>query len=281
MRRCLHGLRRPLQQTVSFLPSRLPGPPVHSRSHSVLLYTPSASHVPLPRKSFATVSTAAEAGTGRASFHYDALLSPASAALPIIKPQYDRTKLRKGIVHFGVGGFHRAHLAYYIDALLHLDGGDGEAYKWGICGVGVREQDRRISDAMKAQSCYYTLVTRGSREEQTELRIVGSMLDYLFAPDEPSAVLRQLLSQDTRIVSLTITESGYDVAHNPEVQHDIEHYGDYHSTVTSASGEQFDPAAGYPRSVFGWIVLGIDLRRQRELSPYTVCRATICSTTAP
>ena len=203
-------------------------------------------------------------------FHYEQLLSSASSAFPIIKPTYDRSKMKKGIVQFGVGGFHRAHLAYYIDCLLHLEGKEEAGHRWGICGVGVREQDRRISDAMKAQSCYYTLLARGTSDAQVEIRIIGSILDYLFAPDEPAAVLRQLLSPDTRIVSLTITESGYDLAHNPEVQHDIEHYNDFRASLTSGDSAAPEGEAAYPRSVFGWILLGLDARRQRGLAAYTV-----------
>ena len=157
-----------------------------------------------------------------------------------------------------------------MDALLHLHGVEQECQKWGICGVGVRESDRRISDAMKAQDGYYCLVVRGTKPEHTEVRIIGSMLDYLFSPDEPSRVLQQLLSPHTRIVSLTITETGYDLAHNPEVQDDIQHFAQFQRHLTAHTGDTAPQDLPWPRSVFGWILLGLDGRRCVGLQPYVV-----------
>ncbi|MCB1301259.1 MAG: mannitol dehydrogenase family protein, partial [Tetrasphaera sp.] len=121
-------------------------------------------------------------------------------------PAYDRSALTPGIVHFGVGGFHRAHEAMYLDALLN----EGKALDWAIVGVGTMPGDARMRDAMKAQDCLFTLVLKhpdGSREA----RVIGGMVDYLFAPDDPQAVLERLADPSTRIVSLTVTEGGYHV----------------------------------------------------------------------
>ena len=255
--RSLHALSRSS-------PTRLSPSPPSSNS-----LRPATIHVPHHRWQSTQAASASGSSRPSSSFHFEQLLSPASASFPIVKPTYDRSRLRQGIVQFGVGGFHRAHLAYYVDCLLHLEGGEEEGVRWGICGVGVREQDRRISDAMKAQSCYYSLLARGTTDAQTEIRIVGSILDYLFAPDEPARVLQRLLSPDTRIVSLTITESGYDLAHNPEVQHDIDHYNDFLAHIDKAGGGG-DAEAAYPKSVFGWILLGLDARRRRGMPAYTV-----------
>ncbi|MDT5103528.1 MAG: mannitol 2-dehydrogenase [Mycobacterium sp.] len=130
--------------------------------------------------------------------------------IPIAKPTYDRDEIRVGIVHFGVGGFHRAHQAMYVDRLLE----EGRAKDWGICGVGVMPADRRMADVMAAQDGLYTLVTEhpdGSREP----RVLGSIVDYRYAPDDPEAVVELIAAPSTRIVSLTITEGGYDVDHQP------------------------------------------------------------------
>ena len=132
------------------------------------------------------------------------------AESPIAKPTYDRTEISVGIVHFGVGGFHRAHQAMYVDALLD----DGKAKDWGICGVGVLPADRRMADVLTAQDGLYTLVTEypdGSREA----RVIGSIIEYRYAPDDPEAVVELIAAPSTRIVSLTITEGGYDIDHQP------------------------------------------------------------------
>ena len=132
------------------------------------------------------------------------LNSATLAALPIATPSYDRARIEIGIVHFGVGGFHRAHQAAYVDRLLE----QGLAREWGICGVGVMPADRRMSEVLHAQDGLYTLVTTHS-DGSREARVIGSLLDYRYAPDDPEAVVGLLAAPTTRIVSLTITEGGY------------------------------------------------------------------------
>src|SRR6202158_4734730 len=128
------------------------------------------------------------------------------AQLPIATPSYDRDQVGIGIVHFGVGGFHRAHQAMYIDRLLEK----GLASRWGICGVGVMPADRKMADVLDAQDGLYTLVLEnpdGSRDA----RVIGSIVDYRYAPDDPEAVIELLAAPSTRIISLTITEGGYNI----------------------------------------------------------------------
>jgi mannitol 2-dehydrogenase len=138
------------------------------------------------------------------------LNSSTLAQIPISKPTYDRDGIDIGIVHFGVGGFHRAHQAMYIDRLLEK--GVDSAAAWGICGVGVMPADRKMKDALDAQDGMYTLVLEnpdGSRDA----RVIGSIVDYRYAPDDPDSVIELLAAPTTRIVSLTITEGGYSVDH--------------------------------------------------------------------
>lgn len=126
------------------------------------------------------------------------------AEIPIAKPSYDRSEISVGIVHFGVGGFHRAHQAMYVDRLLEM----GLAKDWGICGVGVLPGDRKMAKVMSDQDGLYTLIAMnpdGSRDA----RVIGSIVDYRFAPDDPEAVIELIAAPTTRIVSLTITEGGY------------------------------------------------------------------------
>ena len=124
--------------------------------------------------------------------------------ISIDKPTYDRSSVGVGIVHFGVGGFHRAHQAMYVDRLLN----SGTASTWGICGVGVLPADRRMADVMDAQDDLYTLVLMNP-DGTRDASVIGSIVDYRFAPDDREAVVELLASPDTRIVSLTITEGGY------------------------------------------------------------------------
>jgi len=172
----------------------------------------------------------------------------------VATPTYDRHHVSVGVVHFGVGGFHRAHQAMYLDRLMN----DGKALDWGICGVGIMPGDRRMADAMAAQDGLYTLVVKHP-DGRFEPRVIGSIVDYLFAPDHPDAVIERMADAGTRIVSLTITEGGYNIhavtgdfdETNPDVRHDLE------------------PAAT-PRTTFGLITEALVRRRERGLRPFAI-----------
>ncbi len=126
--------------------------------------------------------------------------------IAIAKPIYDRDEVSVGIVHFGVGGFHRAHQAMYIDRLLEK----GVAGEWGICGVGVMPADRRMKEVLDAQDGLYTLVLENP-DGTRDARVIGSIVDYRYAPDDPESVIELLAAPAIRIISLTITEGGYNV----------------------------------------------------------------------
>ncbi|BBY02408.1 mannitol dehydrogenase family protein [Mycobacterium seoulense] len=124
--------------------------------------------------------------------------------LPIDAPKYDRGSVRVGIAHIGAGHFHRAHQAAYINLLLQ----QGLAHEWGICGVGVMPADWTMRDVLNDQDGLYTLILEnpnGSRDAQ----VIGSIIDYRYAPDDPESALEVLAAASTRIISLTITEGGY------------------------------------------------------------------------
>lgn len=168
-------------------------------------------------------------------------------------PRYDPRTLTCGIVHFGVGAFHRSHEAMYIDRLLGAGHTD-----WAICGVGVLPGDARMRDVLAAQDHLYTLVTR-SPDGRSEARVIGAIREFLFAPDDPEAVLEKLADPATRIVSLTVTEGGYGIDNStgefdpsgPDLRHDL------------------TPGA-VPRTVFGFVTEGLRRRRDRGLAPFTV-----------
>ncbi len=130
------------------------------------------------------------------------------AALPerIGRPAYDRSRVKAGIVHFSVGNFHRAHQAVYVDRCLSLPGNEG----WGICGVGLIDSpaERAKAEGMAVQDGLYTL-TLFPPQGEPSAAVVGAMVEYLFAPADPAAVLARLRDPAIRIVSLTVTEGGY------------------------------------------------------------------------
>src|SRR3954466_11082018 len=101
-------------------------------------------------------------------------------------PSY-RSAVTAGIVHFGVGGFHRAHQAMYVDRLMN----EGLALDWGICGMGVRPTDAGVRDALAAQDHLYTLVVKHA-DGRTEARVIGSIVDFVHAPDDPERAVERL-----------------------------------------------------------------------------------------
>lgn len=169
-------------------------------------------------------------------------------------PTYDRARVSGGIVHLGVGGFHRAHQAMYLDTLMNR----GAALDWGITGVGLLPADRRMHEVMHAQDCLYTLVVKHP-DGSVEPRVIGSVVDYLFAPDDPDAVLARLTDPATRIVSLTITEGGY---------HLNQTTGDFDAT-DPAIRRDLEPGA-VPETAFGFLVEALARRRAAGVEPFVV-----------
>jgi mannitol 2-dehydrogenase len=169
-------------------------------------------------------------------------------------PRYDRSAVTVGIVHFGVGGFHRAHQAMYVDSLMN----EGEALDWGICGVGVLPGDRRMQEVLTEQEGLYTLVVK-QPDGSLAPRVIGSIVEYLYAPDSPEAVVEKMAAESTRIVSLTITEGGYTIdqvtgefaADTPEIRADLQ------------------PGAE-PTTVFGLVTEALARRRERGLPAFTI-----------
>lgn len=171
----------------------------------------------------------------------------------VMRPGYERHQLQHGIVHIGVGGFHRAHQALYTEDLMESHG----VTEWGICGVGLRVQDKGMEKAMLSQDCLYTLIER--HYDQEEARIIGVMTEYLFAPDRPQEVLEKMASSEVRIVSLTITEGGYcyneatqEFDHtNPMVLHDLKNPNE-------------------PMGIFGFLAEALHRRKERGIAPFTI-----------
>jgi len=167
----------------------------------------------------------------------------------IAKPGYDRTKVSIGIVHLGIGAFHRAHQAVFTDEVLAGDP------SWGICGVSLRSAQTR--DALAPQDGLYTLKVQDGAGET--LRIIGSVVETLVAPQDPQAVLARMADPETRIVSLTVTEKGY--CHNPATGTlDDKHPDVLHDLQNSDN----------PRSAIGFIVEALARRRAAGVAAFTL-----------
>ena len=175
------------------------------------------------------------------------------AALPdgIERPTYDRSKLTPGIVHIGLGNFHRAHQAWYLHRLMQ----QGEALDWAIIGAGVRPGDATMRDRLLAQDCLTTLIELDPSSARTE--ITGAMIDFLPVEEGNSSLIEAMSDPAIRIVSLTVTEGGYyqtatgglDVAH-PDIAHDAA-----------------NPTK--PRTAFGAMVAALKARRDAGHPAFT------------
>jgi mannitol 2-dehydrogenase len=153
-------------------------------------------------------------------------------------PTYDRAGLRPGIVHVGVGGFHRAHLAVYVHELA------SRGSEWGIVGLGLLDGDAIMADALRGQDCLYTLIERGDGEPSAQ--VIGSITHYVHAPTDHDDVSSALIAASgTLILSLTVTESGY------------------------AEPSESDLAAG-ERTSFDRIASGLALRRDKRAGRLTI-----------
>ncbi|OIQ32945.1 MAG: mannitol dehydrogenase [Alphaproteobacteria bacterium MedPE-SWcel] len=177
------------------------------------------------------------------------------ASLPavIARPTYDRAALTPGIVHIGLGNFHRAHQSWYLHRLMQ----QGEALDWAILGAGVRPYDAAMREKLIAQDCMTTLIELSPNSTSAE--VVGSMIDYLPIEEGNGALIAAMARPEIRIVALTVTEGGYyqdpvngqfDAAH-ADIRHDID-------------------TPGSPRTAFGAIVAALDLRRRDGTGPFTV-----------
>jgi mannitol 2-dehydrogenase len=164
-------------------------------------------------------------------------------------PGYDRASLSTGVVHLGVGNFHRAHQAVYFDQLAQ-QGITG----WGILGIGVRS--RRVCELLSRQDLLFTVAELSATAPR--FRVVGALHHYLYAPDQPAQALSALAAPGTALVTLTLTGDGYpcdprtgELDADPDLQHD-----------------RRDPC--HPRTVFGYLVEALRWRRRTGRGGLTV-----------
>jgi len=167
----------------------------------------------------------------------------------VARPAYDRAAVTPGIVHLGLGAFHRAHQAAYTDRVLNADPG------WGIVAASLRSPDTR--DALAPQDGVYTLAVRSAEGEK--LRIIGAIGRILVAPEDPQALIAAMADPRVRIVTLTVTEKGY--CHDPATGELNEAHPDIRHDLA---------APDRPRSVPGFIVEALARRRAAGTPPFTL-----------
>ncbi|MCJ8142607.1 mannitol dehydrogenase family protein [Ancylobacter sp. A5.8] len=173
--------------------------------------------------------------------------------LPAISlPAYDRAALTPGIVHIGLGNFHRAHQAVYLDDLFAL----GEGHDWAIIGAGVRAADAQMRAALKAQDCLSTIIELDPQGKSA--RRVGAMIDFL--PVEPgnASLIEAMARPEIRIVSLTVTEGGYF----------MDSAGRLDAGAAEIVADAANPAR--PETAFGAILAALKRRRAAGIPPFTV-----------
>lgn len=171
----------------------------------------------------------------------------------IKRPKYDRDALTPGIVHIGLGNFHRAHQAWYLHRLMQ----EGEALDWAIIGAGVRPNDEVQRKRLEAQDYLATLIELDPAGRSAE--VIGSMIDFVPVQETNAALIAQMADPSIRIVALTVTEGGYYVdpvtkgfdSVHPDIVHDAAH-----------------PEA--PHTAFGAIIAALKLRRDEGHGPFTV-----------
>lgn len=158
---------------------------------------------------------------------------------------YNRENVSAGILHFGVGNFHRAHLEYYTNKLLS----NSSQSNWGICGAMIMPQDEMLYKALKGQDMTYSLTICG-RDGQNQIEWMGGLVELLFQGDDSEAILNKVADKDIRIITMTITEGGYNLD-TEQVKHDLQ-----------------NPQA--PKSVFGIIAEGLRRRMAASAGPVTI-----------
>ena len=171
----------------------------------------------------------------------------------VIKPQYDRSKLTPGIVHIGVGNFHRAHLSWYLHRLMQKN----KNLDWGIIGSGVLDYDHQMQQKLKKQDFLTTLIELDP-DGNKNCEIVGPMIDYAPVEKNNLSLINAMSDSRIRIVSLTVTEGGYFLDGengeldfiNPDIVNDINN-------------------PNSPTTVFGAIVNALNIRKNNGYGPIT------------
>ncbi len=182
------------------------------------------------------------------------------AALPALPagiptPAYLDGSPRIGIVHIGVGNFHRSHQAMYLDRLLSAD----PDAPWAVCGIGVMPGDQTLARTLNAQDGLYSL-SLFHPDGRVDTRVIGALREFVLAGDDPAGAIGRLVDPAVRIVSLTITESGY--VEDPT--------NDRRASENAGIRSDVEKGLVAPHTAFGLIVAALRARRAAGVAPFTV-----------
>lgn len=172
----------------------------------------------------------------------------------IISYGYNRENVKSGILHIGVGNFHRAHQEYYTSLLLENE----DQQKWGICGAMILPSDERLYKALKGQGGEYTLTVCGRNGEDTAYRL-GALNELYWGIEEPEKIINKIADKDIKIITLTITEGGYNIEkatgafilEDENIRHDLENRNS-------------------PKTAFGYVAEGLRRRMNLGNGPVTI-----------
>ncbi|WP_080778449.1 mannitol dehydrogenase family protein [Chryseobacterium phocaeense] len=167
---------------------------------------------------------------------------------------YDVQKIKTGIVHIGVGNFHRAHQQFYTHKILESE----DQQEWGICGICLLPSDEKIVKNLKAQNLEYSLTVCG-RDGNDEVYRIGSLRELIWGTEDPEAVMEKIADGSVKIITLTITEGGYNldketgafILDDENIQHDLK-------------------TSGTPSTVFGFVTEGLRRRKLKNNGGITV-----------
>lgn len=173
----------------------------------------------------------------------------------IIPFHYDRSQVKAGICHIGVGNFHRAHEEFYMNQLLEKD---STQHNWGICGLMLLPFDESLYNLLSEQNGLYSLTVCG-RKGADETFAIGSLVELIYGVRDPEAVINKISDPSIKIITMTITEGGYNidkstdnfVLNEPKVAHDLN-----------------DP--NHPQTVFGFVAAGLRRRIEKNSGPITI-----------
>ena len=172
----------------------------------------------------------------------------------VISFDYIREQVKTGIMHIGVGNFHRAHEEFYTNRLL----ADTTQQNWGICGVMLLPGDERLYKALKKQDNIYTLTVCG-RDGKDEVYCIGSLVELIWGVENPKAVIDKIADKDIKIITMTITEGGYNIDKTS---------GEFMLGENNVKHDITNPRT--PKTVFGFIAEGLRRRKEAGNGPITL-----------
>jgi mannitol 2-dehydrogenase len=174
--------------------------------------------------------------------------------MSIISYNYDPESVLPGILHIGVGNFHRAHQQYYINRLLE----EADQHTWAICGVCLLPSDERIVKSLRSQSLRYTLTVNG-RDGRDQIYKIGSLKELIWGAEQPELVVKKIADESIKIITLTITEGGYNM--NKETNDFM---------LNDEKVKQDIINKNHPQTVFGFMAQGLRMRREHHAGGITI-----------